>query len=255
MHKWQAWQMSHQAPNFASHAASATTDSFFGMASRAGSANNDEITDRKSSSEVGRVSTVPAEAAISTPPDVLTEWSWTGLVAESRLLRGLSWGVSCLKTDCRENQDGWAVQVYACTKDLSLESTAISYTPTFSFTWNHELSSLNQLDHTKPNPSNAVALPLTPQPSAHVSPSDQDLCRAPRHSPIQTDSLGAKESLSSNTSVADKSEPAPESRTRETFIGSSTFVVLDGHGAGGRDAAAAIEKVSITHSWLIYSSR
>eukprot|EP01056_Protomagalhaensia_sp_Gyna25_P004539 Protomagalhaensia_sp_Gyna_25__4538@NODE_417_length_3500_cov_19_680150_g320_i0_p1_GENE_NODE_417_length_3500_cov_19_680150_g320_i0NODE_417_length_3500_cov_19_680150_g320_i0_p1_ORF_typecomplete_len538_score63_02PP2C/PF00481_21/3_8e16PP2C/PF00481_21/0_00032PP2C_2/PF13672_6/6_8e07PP2C_2/PF13672_6/0_77SpoIIE/PF07228_12/0_66SpoIIE/PF07228_12/0_046_NODE_417_length_3500_cov_19_680150_g320_i017843397 len=114
-------------------------------------------------------------------PDLLNEWTWTGYTANSRLIKGLSWGVSCLRTDCRENQDGWAVQVYACTDPKP------HFHPSFSFSWNHELASLNS--------------PLTPQSSA-----------------------------------------APTKPSKPTFIGSSTFVVLDGHGAGGRDAAAAVEK-------------
>lgn len=47
--------------------------------------------------------------------DGTSQWEWTGLLEKSDFLRGLSWGVSCLRTDCRENQDGWAVQAIAAT--------------------------------------------------------------------------------------------------------------------------------------------
>eukprot|EP01053_Blabericola_migrator_P011036 Blabericola_migrator_1__11035@NODE_640_length_7113_cov_145_445501_g471_i0_p2_GENE_NODE_640_length_7113_cov_145_445501_g471_i0NODE_640_length_7113_cov_145_445501_g471_i0_p2_ORF_typecomplete_len653_score64_18PP2C/PF00481_21/3_8e16PP2C/PF00481_21/0_00027PP2C_2/PF13672_6/3_5e06PP2C_2/PF13672_6/2_NODE_640_length_7113_cov_145_445501_g471_i019703928 len=188
---------------------SATASSYFGMASRA-SPTEADVSKRLSSADA-RSSC--SQAALNTSgQDLLTEWTWTGYTANSWLFKGLSWGVSCLRTDCRENQDGWAVQVYACTETSPVPKP--HFHPSFSFSWNHELASLNSQLSGLLHTGDSVSLPMTPQTSA-----------VPPLTPSAT------------TPTPSSTRPA-----RQTYIGSSTFVVLDGHGAGGRDAAAAVEK-------------
>eukprot|EP01055_Gregarina_sp_Pseudo9_P000146 Gregarina_sp_Pseudo_9__145@NODE_109_length_4207_cov_15_727207_g101_i0_p1_GENE_NODE_109_length_4207_cov_15_727207_g101_i0NODE_109_length_4207_cov_15_727207_g101_i0_p1_ORF_typecomplete_len677_score109_71PP2C/PF00481_21/6e15PP2C/PF00481_21/0_00014PP2C_2/PF13672_6/1_9e05PP2C_2/PF13672_6/0_53_NODE_109_length_4207_cov_15_727207_g101_i01612191 len=190
---------------------SAHASSFFGMSSRAASDDQAGWINRKHDLSGTAVESSTCVSSNQSDPDLLTEWTWTGYTANSKFIRGLSWGVSCLRTDCRENQDGWAVQVYACT-DIT-PTPRSHFHPSFSFSWNHELTSLNSQLCGLLHSGDTVSLPLTPQTSA-VLPKD----------PASTPPIAA-------------SKPS-----RQTYIGSSTFVVLDGHGAGGRDAAAAIEK-------------